>query len=613
MRNKLVPMNRLEEIELKKKQLKELRERRRVYQSDSIREVLQNTRQNSDDRKKDAHSTVSISVQTDDLDGRNDTDEALSSEIHAQVKSQVITYDKAIQTTALLVENGIFDRSPKVSDLIQDHESSGSSEDLDGDDDVVPLSTLIVDSQQNPLSTVSFSLQEVLRGPLPGKKRLLSSISNSKFLLAQDWNPNLESRSGATLQCVSLDYHQDLMVATFQSVPVDRCNVLLTPWSYIMVFKWETAQLVDKIDFRGQVLIKAMFLRKYVASNVTSILITTQAGKTMLYELRCVEDLASKKMIERNIISKNLFACPVYAVEEFPSVPIGYERFIAASVNGVLNEFQTLDLSIYAEAASNRPPLCDVKVVPPRPSDLLVLDDDSDDDEEVAEQDLPKTVEELFSDHLSKVALYDRLAITAISISPSDPNCVYVGTEDGGVYKLHLDSVKSSTIKVAIDNNGFLPIKNNRYLIDESTEVFHSSHVIALSHNRDGLLMSSSLDWTCNLWDTSQNSHMGCIDMGSPVIDSQWLDEENKLCGILTWNTFSIVQWHYRSNINNKTMVRQWQWVSAPSIIHTLSVEQASCENFTCFKAFKEGQSSQLVALGCDDHKVRFYRLPPTT
>lgn len=598
-------MDKLKELELKKRQLKELRERRRANPYESILdEILQKIRQN-DDERKDINSMVSISVQTDiPVDASAVTLD--KEEVH-QVKKKAITYDKAIQTSALTIETPSLKVPTIVQETDEDDETSSISE---SSQDLIPLTTLLVESQQNSVCAKSFSLQEVLRGPLPSDKRSFNSSSISKILFLGDWTPNLELRPGAKLRCVSLDYHEGLVAATFQSVPLDKCNVLLTPWSHVLVFKWDTSQLIDRIDFRGQLLSKTMFLRKSVYSHVTSMLITSLAGKTMLYELRCVEDQASTKKIERNIISKNLFACPVHAVEEYTNVPIGYERFIAASSNGVLNEFNTLDLSTYADATSDRASLSDVKVVPPRPSDLIALGEDSDDEEEVKTKDPLEVAKKLFIDRLSKVAIYDRLAITAISISPNDPNCIYIGSEDGGIYRFHLDEVKFGALKIPLDNNGFLPIHSDRELIDESPRLFHSSHVIALAHNTDGLLMSSSLDWSCKLWDPLQNSHLGSIDVGSPIIDAQWLDEEAQLCGVLTWDIFHIIQWHYSSTVNSKTLVKQWHSVSIPKIIHKLTVQDSSCENFTCFKIFKQGESHHLLAIGCNHQEVRFYRLP---
>lgn len=599
-------MERLNELELKRKQLKELRERRSVDPSESIIEhVLQAIRKENELRTRVADSKESISAQVNDL-VRQDNDNSLPGS-----QNEVITYDRAIQTSALVVEDI---QSPKVQQDVlgatEEGRKDAASKILKGDKLVVPLSKLVVESQHNSIRSKSFSLQEVLTGTFPEKKRSQNSESSSKIHFIDKWCLDIDPPSGTKLKCVSLDYHEDLFIAVFQSVPEDNFNILLIPWSHVIVFRWDTDQLVDRVDFRGQILTEALFLRKYVDSNVTTILITSQTGKTMLYELRCVADDTLSKRIERNIISKNVFFCPIHAVEEYTDVPIGYERFIAVGTNGVLNEFRTLDLSIYADSASNKQPLADIRVVPPRPSELVDFSEDSDESEAAQKQEPAQLAASLFTNYLSKVALYDRLAITAISISPADPNCIYVGTEEGGIYKLFLDAVVAKTLKVHLDNNGFMPITKGSMLDDESAHMFHSGHVISLTHNKDGLLMSSSLDWTCKLWDPSQNAHVATIDLGSPVVDAQWLDEESQVCGILTWDSFNILKWNYHPVINSKTLVRHWECESPPKIIHKLLVQDPLCDIFTCFKTFKQGKGNRLLALGSNHQEIRFYRLP---
>ncbi|QLQ80255.1 hypothetical protein HG537_0D02560 [Torulaspora globosa] len=404
------------------------------------------------------------------------------------------------------------------------------------------------------------------------------------------WNAELEERAQAELRPVCLDSMGNLVAVLFQSTPIDRNDVLMAAWSYLFVLKWDARQVVDKIEFRGQTITKVKFLRKDTASNVVSILVVSHTGKTILTELRCVQDQDSIKKLERNIISKNVFASAVPALEEYRSVPLGHERFIAASSNGVLNELSSLDLSIYVDATSCKPPLSNVKVVPPRPSELVVVDDhDTENTETESEQ--------RFRQHLLKISLFDSLAISAISLSPSDSRFVYAGTEDGGIYKLNLDNVQHNTLKILPTYNGFLPVTNT------ALPMFHSSHVVALSHNTDELLLSASFDWTCTLWDPLNSSKLATIDIGSPVLDAVWLDDQNHLCGILTCDAVFIVQWQYHA------VTHRWQSTTDPKIIYKISSNEASCKNFVCFKIFQTDHGGHILAIGCNDQEIRFYKI----
>lgn len=581
-------MDKLVELEEKKRQLKQLRERRLRGRGESLVDrVLQGRQQ---DRHRGNGSMVCRAVQTDG-----------GGEI-VPLAPRNITYDKMVQTTNADETSTEHNGSDEPKN--DGHEPKDDTDgELTAEDSKVDLPpSLVVEDQQNTVKIKSFSVQEVLEESFPRENAPLSAGCESGILPLYRWRAELEERAQAELHPVCLDNMGSLVAVLFQSTPVDRNDVLVAAWSYLFVLKWDARQVVDKIEFRGQTITKVKFLRKDIASNVVSILAVSHTGKTILTELRCVQSTDSVKKLERNIISKNVFASAVPALEEYPNVPLGHERFIAASSRGVLNELSSLDLSIYADATSCKPPLSNVKLVPPRPSELVIVGNHEDDENSEAQGG-----EQQFRQHLLRVSLFDTLAISAISLSPSDSQLVYAGSEDGGIYKLNLNQIQDKTLKILPTNNGFLPLKCAAALSDDPLPMFHSSHVIALSHNANELLLSASFDWTCALWDPLNCSQLATIDMGSPVLDAAWLDDENHLCAILTCDTLSIVEWQYDTVTD--TLTHRWESTTAPKIVYKLASSEASCNSFHCFKNFKSGDQGHVLAIGCDPQDIRFYRI----
>lgn len=591
-------MNRLTELEEKRRQLEQLRERRASGRGESlVDQLLQGIEPGG---RSDNGPMISTAIQTDPYEGPPYTHSALSVDEPQVMGKRVITYDKMVQTTAIQTE-----------EVDTGHDNSEEESNSTCDSAVVSridlLPSLVVEDQHNTVNVKSFSLQEVLSDSFPQKETWTDGKRKSGILPIHSWNAGLEVRPGTEIRPVSLDRAGNLVAIVFQSLPIDRYNVLMTPWSYLFVLKWDANQVIDRIEFRGQIITMAKFLRKETHSDVVSLLVTSHTGKTILTELRCVGDPESSKKLERNMISKNFFCSPIPALEEYRKAPQGHERFLAASSTGVLNELSSLDLSIYEDATSSKPPLSSVKLVSPRPSELVTLEDNEDEDD----TDKQETAENLFRHHLLKVSLFDALAISAISLSPSDSRSVYIGTEDGGIYRLNLDKVQNGILKVPPTNNGFLPINSTDS--DDSLPMFHSSHVTALSHNEDELLMSASLDWTCSLWDPSHSSKLGTIDMGSPVIDAAWLNNEVRLCAVLTWDAVSIIEWNYHSVTDRNSLTDHWESTAPPRILSALSSKEVSCDRFTCFKTFKQDNNHHVLAIGANDQEIRFHRMPTTS
>ncbi|AQZ09373.1 PAC11 (YDR488C) [Zygosaccharomyces parabailii] len=579
-------MDKLQELEEKKRQLKELRERRRNH--DGYVHLLQSVQALD-------NPMVSVSIQTD----ASEELEPSSVQAFAESKNEVITYEKGIQvdlikefqeipSSVLTPAQFTPEEPPEPIEEPQLQEEAPSLPEL------TKLDPLVVEDQQNSIHNKSFSILEVLKES--GHVSLASSSNNDfQFEHALTWDSKIMPHTESNTVCVSLDWHEQLMVVVFRSTPLQKFSTIAISWSHVRVFKWDTDQLIDSIDFRGQTLLGARFLRRKVNSNVISILLTTHTGKTMLYELTCTGGDRSKNII-RNLLIKNYHAHAIYAFDEYVDVPLGKERFLVASTNGVISELSSLDLSTYKDATANTQPIAQVVVEPPRASDICDLDKarNEEGNEEPDEARL-----QCFTDHLLRVALSDELAITSLTISPSNQDMLYLGTEDGGIYRIMLAEIDNNKIKLSKENHGFLP--------SESAPAFHSSHVVALTNNTQELLLSASLDWTCCLWDPKNNCKLSSLDVGTPILAVQWLEDNRS--AILTCDAFLVVSWQISSYVDRHTRLQRFRCTAPPQIQSQLTSEDAQVGYFTCFKAFP-ATAPNVVAIGSNTSFVKFYHVP---
>lgn len=583
-------MDKLQELEEKKRQLRELRERRQNH-GGIVSNLLQQGVQNP--------VMVSASVQTDEVG-------TVESE-RQPVRREMITYDKSIQVDLAhelaINQDSVTIESPETSDGSIHKDDKQADDESENESLSQPqlktLEPLLIEDQSNTVHDKSFSILEVLQ---ESHRSHANDGGGGSYLTTEDpfehvleWNSALNQQEGGRLICMSLDHYQELIVALFRSEPVTKFSRLETTWSHVRIFKWDTGQMVDSIDFRGQSLLWAKFLRRNPFSNVVPILITTYTGKTILCELRCVGNHQNKRL-ERNLIIKNYHAHPIYAFDEYTNVAQGKERFLVASSNGIINELSPWNLSPYKDATSNTQPLWGTTVEPPKASEIYNLNHvDEDDVEETTKEDLQQ---QCFTDHLLRVSLYDELAITSLAICPSNQEQIYVGTEDGGIYKLELSNLTiNNSLLIHKSNHGFIP--------NEMKPAFHSSHVVSLVFNQNELLLSASLDWTCCLWDPKNNRKLEQFDAGVPIISAEWLDSNRS--AILTCQALLIVNWHITASLDHHTRTRTHKCTSPPQLEHTFSDNR---NKFTCFKTFSTKDLSTLLALGSsDDAGVQFFRL----
>lgn len=586
-------MDKLQELEEKKRQLRELRERRQNH-GGIVSSLLQQSAQNS--------IMVTTSVQTDEVG----TVEKEPEPVHREV----ITYDKSIQVDVgreLAVEDDSFAADfAEITDVSMMEDDRQADDELQNESILQPqlktLEPLVVEDQSNTVNDKTFSILEAFQAPHSPKALDGGSSQTSigdPFEHIFKYDSALAISERGRLICVSLDYYQELVVAIFRSEPLAKFNKLEPTWSHVRIFKWDTGHLIDSIDFRGQTLLWAKFLRRNMSSNVVPILITTYTGKTILYELRCVGNMNDKRL-ERNLIIKNYHAQPIYAFDEYTNVAQGKERFLVASTNGIINELSPWNLSSYKDATSNTEPLWGTVTEPPKASEIYNPNHDSNDEDDNNIEDTAneKSRQQCFTDHLLRVCLYDELAITSLAICPSNQEQIYVGTEDGGIYKLELSSLTSNNVLLINKSNyGFTP--------NAIAPAFHSSHVVSLAFNQNELLLSASLDWKCCLWDPKNNRKLAQFDAGGPIISAEWLDSNN--CAILTCQAVLIVNWHTIASLDDHTRIKTYKCMSPPRLEHKFDNTKG---NFTCFKTFHTKGPSTVLALGSsDDSSIQFYRL----
>lgn len=582
-------MDKLQELEEKKRQLKELRERRQNH-GGIVTNLLQRSVQNP--------SMISASVQTDEVETKPIEPQASHREI--------ITYDKSIQVDLTQELEVLHDSNAlEIPEPVEEPVQKELKEDEHKRSEPEPsiqrrlqlLEPLVIEDQSNTIHMKSFSILEMLQES-EGSHNVDggSSTTGDRFEHVLDWHSNLPLREDGKLICVSLDYYQELVVVLFRSEPMSKFDTTVATWSYVKVFKWDTGQQVDSINFRGQSLLWAKFLRRNTSSNVLAILITTYTGKTILYELRCLGTEHSKRL-ERNLIIKNYHGHPIYAFNEYKHVAQGKERFLVASTNGLINELSPWDLSAYKDATSNTQPLWKTVIEPPKASEIYSLNRIHDEESEEEDTEKEELHQHCFTDHLLRVSLYDELAITSLAICPSNQELIYVGTEDGGIYKVELSELSTqNSLTIHKSNHGFMP--------SELPPAFHSSHVVSLLFNRNELLLSASLDWTCCLWDPKTNCKLGQFDTGTPIISAEWLDDDTS--AILTCHALFVVSWHISVSQDHRTRIKTYKCSSPPQLECRLNNPDA---NLTCFKKFLSKDTSILLALGSSDSSsVQFYR-----
>ncbi|CAI4057826.1 hypothetical protein SUVZ_02G5930 [Saccharomyces uvarum] len=492
-------MERLKELEEKRRQLKELRERRKQASVLTGERVL-----TARGQQPATTAMVSVSVQTDlEEDGT-----ARGPEPAYHQRKEVVTYDKGIQT------------DPIGRDLEQENDSAAaaaanvivenSSEIEDVQVRLELAKPVVVEDAAATLNDASFArLETFAPGAGAGEQALLHPEQQDCDGLMQ-WAMVSESvplDSDSELVAQEFDPAKGILVVAYVRLPpaARRYASDETAWSVVNVVKCDSANgrnglLVDLVEFRGTRVMSATILRRdHHESQVVTILLTTFTGKTTLYELRLKQkqkhEAPAAYVVQRNMIARHYFQHPVVAVLETSSVP-GQERVIVAADDGTIAELSCLDLSVLRAPRRLRPvPL----------SRLLALDAEDESSE--------------YSQRLKRLAKFDEVGVASMAYTREDPQHVWVGAEDGGIYKVDWD--QPGPLCLALDNNGFQPVES------------HSTRVTELEFYQDDarrlmLLLSCSTDWTVRLWDVRAGGAAAAaagapLQLGTPVLGARWL------------------------------------------------------------------------------------------
>ncbi|SCW01557.1 LAFE_0E02300g1_1 [Lachancea fermentati] len=594
-------MDRIKQLEEKKRKLQELRERRKyVNDSSSIISNDERIKTLLENVKVGGHrETISISTQTDDFEQPSS---AAPSSVDVR---EVITYEKSVQTDFFDEEEPCTQITETEHQVIRDLEGEFETEKSDEDadnyaedklevfpkeqsqtDKIVPL---VYQDQGISVITKTFALSEVLEKS-NAHLQDQNTTNGNNFDLRQILDPEFTGVGSKICSCI--DVYSGFVMSIVQHNDKSETH---SSSSYVYVYQFDSGKLLDAVEFQGQSLLKGEFLRN-PSSKIVSIILTSYNGKTILYELRAVSYNDGPIKVERNIISKNYHNYPILALWQFHTRDA---RFLTASTDGSVREINAVDMSLYEEIGSHTTPFS-FKLLPVSASDLML--------------DSPSsrgTSYDMFWDQLSRMSLYDEIAIVSLVTLPQDQTTLYVGCEDGGIYKItpQNDTDKHKTIRIALDNNGFMPTKASEFsyeskhqLASDNGTLFHSAPVSGLYRCGDlpNLLLSSGMDWKCILWDVTNNLNLATIELDHPIITCQWLSNgDNNLLMILTPSSLEAFEIHISSTHLGPNSLK-WSVVNEPSLRFSLSIEQcASLDMFSWFKLLSSNKEN-FVVLGGD-------------
>ena len=685
---------------------------------------------NDGDRVK-PHRMIDVSIQTEDrpLDKVPNT---ASFKYHT-------SYDVGVQTDSLLfgVDDGKNSLREKLGtmdevngDTVLPDPNSNLLETVKDTTLTEPLKPLVIENEKNSVQFKTFAMEAAIfsTNTQPQSKThlttatTLKSSSSSYYTIIHNWSCPItlkdnNNSNGLNSNCVSIDHDSknNYSIIVFQSRPnTNTTNTLsistktrtnTVSVSHVFVLDVDTGQIIDQLEFLGQLVTRCKVLTRAGFgddSGILSMLLVTSRGKTILYELRRrrnggesdgeeADELWDRNLMFRNYNSGN---GGIFTLCE------NRLRLICGGSDGAINVLNSLDLSGYEgvasvgsdefagsallDASGAMGDLSRVELVPPEIGDFIKMFDMGMVGEEEEEQERKSIAtadgirkiqnardkqrrRSAYGEYISRLSLWGEIGISAIAVSPFDEDCLFIGCQDGGIYKVFLRDIKESKLKLSSTNNGFLPdlqseadedlialgnkeekegtgkeeeeeeqeeqvsnvdpsttsnsnrtrqqIRNRRNTLNHQSiaTLFHTAPVTSLSVLEEGLLLSSSLDWTCILWDIRHNSRLCSIDLGFPVLQACWLNpkkEETKTkkerqvyrCCALTWWQFCIIEFHLERVPDTK-----WQCGTPAEIVCSIDQTELTFTKFTNFKLIAETDDSSLsIALGGDTGEVAY-------
>lgn len=503
---------------------------------------------------------VSISIQTDDqeIESRN------------AINEDIITYEQGTQTEAIVAEilpvreKAITEElSPKQLDQAweshpkeEEHPHQGKTT-----SDLFDRQPATIDDQGLSLNFQTFSLQESLLSSLEPSSKI--SEEHGALKLSHTLLPKLSMEDCKNFKYIWADVSEELL-----------CTVLYfesryTENSMVQVHHVPTGKVIDALIFKGQTLVRTKFVGNS-SSKVTSMLLTSYTGKCILYELRSILLSNGNFKIERNILTTSYLQYPTYAIHlEYLSNCV-----LLANTSGQIIQLSTLDLKP-SQGTS-------LKIVPQSRSDLISYDASVEDENQ-------------YYQHLLVTSLYDELSILCMLVLPSDLTSLYLGCEDGFIYKvspLPLKSDDKGLVKIDIRNNGFIPEKNTLF---NDLSLFHLGPVTGMQtcYEIHGVFFSYALDGLCHFWDTVKNRKIETIDCGSEIIFGKYFALGDKhYLGLLTPDRLQIFNINFLRSSDDS-----WQIEGPINSEFSIYCESTPLKRFSSFELV--GDDSALhIALG---------------
>lgn len=472
--------------------------------------------------------------------------------------------------------------------------------------------------------------------------KVLKSINNIYHLHTYEVKDNQHKDVEVVCKSVDFDINRHVTLVTFSTMhkfsnkpKIDMETVV--PKSFIYVIDTFTDKIIDKLEFLGKIITKNRILRNDMEMHdIISMILLTERGKIILYEL--------KKNVQqgdiswnRNILIKNYHLSCDYLNTIWETK----FKLVVGDSRGYMSILNSLDLSyditmfVKYEKDNNSDNNNNkfrnktdlllpsrIKVVPPSNSILY----------NTISEKVSSEIQLFIDKYLSKLVIFNELNITSIVGSPFNSECVFLGTEDGGIYKIFLDVSSENWVlkkdkndgkndnKIMIDteNHGFLPKISNEWLLSMETNLhekilFHNSYVTSLSIDTQGLLLSSSIDWTIKLWDTKDNQILDSINLQKPVLSVEWIaigKNKNKemkcnllngkyLCYAMTWDTIYIIQWFIVKEVDPDKEKRERRYFKRGQpckILSKIHIEQK-------YLSYNQFTSSKLVVDTIDGDK----------
>ena len=484
---------------------------------------ITNSINNNESEVKKEVKTVEISVQTDDVN---------EFELGA-VKEAVITYDIGIQTDEYdgkheIMEDGHLPSLDLIEQQVSTSDITETKEDKEVvEKDVFAFGNVVSAEDYATLKKETFSLQETIEAAAL-KSSSHQIAGDGKISMYLSISPKVAIDSTSEARVISSDVLGNLLVTVIHLV------TKYVKSSLVQITHVSSGEVLDTVLFQGQNVVRSKFIDN-PNSKITSVVLSCYTGKLILYELRTVK-INNSFQVERNIVSTNYHHYPVLSI----IIPkFNDHSILAASTNGQLKLISTLDLSLKEDD--------DVKIIPIPRTDLSYSTEQTKKDNK-------------YYQHLLIMSLYDELSIISMLLLPSDPSSIYLGCEDGFIYKvcqLPLKGDNKGCYKISEGNNGFIP--NFTSNVDDAS-LFHEGPITGMvaCAGIDDLFFSYSIDGDCIFWDAVSNSRVSVIECDDAIIKAQWINENGSFyVALLTSFTFQIKSLRFSRDTQNNWQLNE--------------------------------------------------------